>query len=204
MRCAHFFSVLFVAGALAGCSSTLKPAAVNTEGRFDTSSTVDASGQTIAGPFIPERHGKMAVVFTFTENNTVNDFFYQSIKNSKKFENVYNQSELEKYIIKHNIEGVTDTGSLLSMNKLAKIIGPFLVIKPYIEWKGGYDYIATLEVIDAETTETVLKVEKKAFNWAGLDKPLFYPLFNALIDWTEGRAPPPAPEPRTTGVKKKR
>lgn len=194
MRLRHVYSA-FLALALTGCSSTLKPAEVNTEGRFDTSSRVDASGQTITGPFVPERHGKMVVVFTFTENNTVNEFFYQSIKNSKKFDAVYNESELEKFVIKNKIEDVTDTSSLLSMNKLAKTVGPFLVIKPYFEWKGGYNFIATLEVIDAETTETLLKVEKKAFNWAGLDKPLFYPLFNAFIDWTEGKAPPPAPPP---------
>lgn len=195
MRLRHVYSAFFLALALTGCSSTLKPAEVNTEGRFDTSSRVDASGQTITGPFVPERHGKMVVVFTFTENNTVNEFFYQSIKNSKKFDAVYNESELEKFVIKNKIEDVTDTSSLLSMNKLAKTVGPFLVIKPYFEWKGGYNFIATLEVIDAETTETLLKVEKKAFNWAGLDKPLFYPLFNAFIDWTEGKAPPPAPPP---------
>lgn len=203
MRRTNFIVILFAA-ALAGCSSTLKPAEVNTEGRFDTSSRVDASGQTITGPFVPERHSKMAVVFTITENNSVNDFFYQSIQNSKKFETVYNPTELEKYVIKNKIEDVTDTSSLLSMNKLSKTVGPFLVIKPYVEWKGGYNWIATLEVIDAETTETLLKVEKKAFNWAGLDKPLFYPLFNALIDWTEGRAPPPAPEPEEIPSKKKK
>ncbi len=189
-------AVIGVSVGLYGCSSTLKPAELNDEGRFETGSVVTSADQTINAPYSAERYGKMIVVFTFTENKTVNEFFFQSIKNSKKFEQVYDEDELEKFVIKNQIPDVTDASSLLSMNKLAKSVGPFLVVKPYVEWKGGYDYIASVEVIDAQTTETVFTAQKKAFNWAGLDKPLLYPLMNAFIDWTEGKEPPPPPPPR--------
>lgn len=55
-----------------------------------------------------------------------------------------------------------------------------------MEWKGGYDFIANLKAYDSENGKDVLVLENKAFNWAGLDKPLFYPLFNAFLEWVRG------------------
>ncbi|HEV2747866.1 MAG TPA: hypothetical protein VGW34_11280 [Allosphingosinicella sp.] len=185
-----FAALSAAAFALAACSSTLKTAELNATGRFDTGASVDPGSLTIAAPYSAQRYGKMAVVLNFTENRTINSFFHDSIANSRKFQNVYSETELERYVIQQQIEGVTDTSSLLSLNKLAQKIGPFLVLKPYVEPKGGYRVTASLEAIDAQTSQTVFKAEKSVTNWAGLDRPLLYPLFNAFIDWTEGRPAP--------------
>ena len=37
-------------------------------------------------------------------------------------------------------------------------------------------------------------VEQTAFNWAGLDDPLFFPLFNAFLEWTKGEKIRTAPK----------
>lgn len=182
---------------LSACATTLQATELNPQGRYTTDTALDASKVTITKPFDATRHGTRVLVTDYKEDKTFGTFLITSVKNTKKFGTVYTQEDLEKYVITNNIEGVTDTSSLLGWNKLAKATGPLLVIKPYVEFKGGYNFSATIEAIDAETTETVFSAKQDAFNWSGLDQPLFFPLFNALIDWTEGKAPPPAPQPKT-------
>lgn len=193
----RFRSAIVLAAAsmmtLSACSSTLKATNLNTEGRFETGSKVYADGIKITKPFDASRYKKMVVVLPFTENKTVNDFYFQSITNSKKFDQVLDTAAVERLVIAEKIDGVTDASSILSLRKLTASKGPFLIVKPYAEWKGGYDYIASLEAIDSETAEVVFRSEKKAFNWAGLDKPLFYPIFNSFIDWVDGVAPTERP-----------
>lgn len=184
---------------VSACSSTLKATELNAAGRFDTSSTLHADGIKVTKAYEPSRYKKMVVVLPFTENKTINDFYYKSIINSKRFDQVLDTAGVEKMVISQKIEDVTDASSVLSLRKLAKTTGPFLIVKPYAEYKGGYDYVAALEAIDAETAETVFRAEKKAFNWAGLDKPLFYPIFNAFLDWMDGVPPKAAPATAAAG-----
>ena len=61
-----------------------------------------------------------------------------------------------------------------------------MVVEPHLEWAGGYEYTASLKVHDPETGQYVLVLENEATNWSGLDQPLFYPLFNAFLQWTRG------------------
>ena len=183
---------------LGGCSSTLKATALGADGRFATGAKVAADDVSVKQPFDRAKFGKLAYVKKLGDNQTMNSFFHDSIVNTKMFENVVDQSGMEKLVIQHNIENVSGADSLIALHKLQAEIGPFLVIEPYVEWKGGYNYEASLKVVDPDTTETIFSAKKKAFNWGGLDKPLFYPLFNALLDWLNNRpidtaAPPPAP-----------
>jgi hypothetical protein len=183
---------------VSACSSTLKATELNTDGRFATGSQVYADGITVKKPYEATRYKKLVVMLPFTENKTINDFYFQSLVNSKKFDQVLDSAGVEKMVISQKIENVTDASSVLSLNKMAQTTGPFLIIKPYAEYKGGYNFIASIEAIDAESAEVVFRAEKKAFNWAGLDKPLFYPIFNALLDWIDGVPPRTAPVSSTT------
>lgn len=180
--------------ALSGCSSTLKVAQLNTAGRFDSNARVKAADITIDAPFDKAKYGGLVVVLPFTESNQVNDFYYQSIKNSGKFGMVLDKAGVERLVIEKNITDVTDATSILSLRKLSNSIGPFLVVKPYFEFKGGYNYLASIEAVDPTTGKAVFRAQKGAFNWGGLDKPLFYPLFNSFMDWVDG-IPPRADEP---------
>lgn len=185
----------FAIGLLSACATTLKTTELNPQGRYTTQTMLDASKVTVTKPFDAARHGGRALVADYKDDKTFGDFLVASVRNTKKFGTVYTEGELEKYVITSGVEGVTDTSSLLSLNKLAKATGPLLLIKPYVEWKGGYNFSASIEAIDTETTETVFSAKQDAFNWSGLDQPLFYPLFNSLIDWTEGKSPPPVTGP---------
>lgn len=180
--------------ALSGCSSTLKAGKLNAAGRFDSNTQVKMADITIAAPFDKAKYGNMVVVLPFTENNQVNDFYYQSIKNSGKFGLVLDKAGVERLVIEKNIDDVTDATSILSLRKLSNSTGPFLVVKPYFEYKGGYDFQASIEAVDPTTGTTMFRAQKGAFNWAGLDKPLFYPLFNSFMDWVDG-IPPKADAP---------
>lgn len=178
-----------VMGSISACSSTLTATNLNDQGRFDANTQVDPEDVQITKPFKSE-WGKMVVVADFTESNGMNDFNYQMIQNLGKFETVYDKDKLEQYVLSNRIDGVTDTTSILSLNKLAEREGPFLLIRPYAEHRGGYDFSGALEAVDVQTGDAVFRVDKGAFNWAGLDKPLFYPIYNALMDWVEGKTEP--------------
>lgn len=184
-------TTMLVAGAalaLSACTSTLKAPQLGANGRFTTGATVNPEKITINGPFVAAEHRRMAVVLNFTEDARIKDFFYQSISNSGVFQRTFNEVGLERYVLENNIRDVTDTSSLISLRNLARAEGNFLIIKPYIEAGAGYQVKSWLEVTDAASGQLLFRTEKQATNWAGLDSPLFYPLFNSLIDWTEGKA----------------
>jgi hypothetical protein len=190
-------AVASIGVSLAGCSSTLKAVPLNATGHFDTSQRLSAADVTISRPFDKARDGRMAYVDTKAAINgaagapVAQKFFYDSIVNAKAFDETYESEGLQKLVIAKGITGFND--NLVGLHDLSQKLGDFLIVKPQIEWKGGYNYEATLQVIDASTAETVFSAHDKAFNWAGLDKPLLYPLFNAFIDWTKGVTPPPGP-----------
>jgi hypothetical protein len=179
------------------CSSTLKPATLDPAGRFPTESRISPGGVKIARPFDSKFKPLLYVKIDDSKANMYRDFFVSSFRNMNFFTVVNEKSDFEKMIIERKLtDKVSNVSDLIGLNNLAKQVGPFLVVEPHLEWQGGYNYIASLKAIDPETGETVLHLEQKAFNWAGLDKPLFYPLLNAFIDWANGRtiatASPPA------------
>lgn len=173
-----------------GCSSTLEVPKLGEDGRFASNATVDPENIQVKTAFDPTKWKKLVVVQSFTDNKQVNNFYFESITNSQKFGKVFDKASLETYILQNNIEGVTDASSLISLKNLSKTEGPFLLVRPYFVWNGGYDYEASLEAVDVQTGETVFMANKGAFNWGGLDKPLFYPIFNTFMDWTDGKLQP--------------
>ena len=180
---------LALALTISACTSTMKATPLTGAGRFDTTSRVDAANITTKAPFDKGKYGKLAYVKSLGDNKTINQFFLQSVTNSHVFETVMGKDELEQMVIKRNIDSAGTPDSLIGLHKLAEAIGPFLILEPYVEWKGGYNYEASIKAIDPATGDTVFQAKKKAFNWAGLDAPLFYPLFNAFLEWAQGSDP---------------
>lgn len=205
MNC-KFMAVATVALlALGGCATTLQPGALNDKGRFETTSLPYASDVKVNKPFDKARYGKLVYVVSDQKTKKLDDFFIQSIKNMHAFDTVATKDDLEKMVIEKHLEssvtGISD--NMIGLHNLAKAIGPFLVVKPTVEWNGGYNFEASLTAIDPETTETEFSIKKKAFNWSGLDQPLFYPLLNGLLDWTAGRTVATAPDPTPDASTKK-
>lgn len=183
---------MFICAALAalmltGCNATFQARPTDANGLFPTSSLIDADGIKIQKPFSPQYKSLVYVKTDDSKTVEYNDFFIQSIKNLGVFDRVIGKSDIESIVIQKNLsDKVGNVSDLVGLNRLAKEIGPFLIVTPYVEWKGGYNFLGQITAIDAETGETVLKLQNTAFNWAGLDKPLFYPLLNGFAQWARG------------------
>ena len=99
---------------------------------------------------------------------------------------------MEQMVFSKNLsDEVSSVSDRIGLHNLQKHIGNFLIIEPYVEWKGGYSFFSSLKAFDAHTGEIVLHLENTAFNWSGLDQPLFFPLLNGLVQWIENQ---PIPE----------
>jgi hypothetical protein len=188
VRVARLVLLVLCVLTVARCSSTLKPATLDPGGRFATASRISPEGVKIAKPFDAKFKPLLYVKIDDSKAETYRDFFVSSFRNMNVFTAVNAKSDFEKMIIERKLtDTVSNVSDLIGLHNLAKQIGPFLVVEPYLEWTGGYNYVASVKAIDPATGETVLHLEQKAFNWAGLDKPLFYPLLNGFIDWANGR-----------------
>ncbi len=173
---------------LAGCSTTMKATTVDSEtGRFSTSNSLKPEEVITQEPFKAE-HAELLYVKTDSKSADYNDFFVKSFMQMKPYKVVLDQAGLEALVIERSLtDRVSGISDLVALNRLAREIGPFLIVEPTAEWKGGYNFSSTIKATDAMTGKAVLDIRRNAFNWAGLDKPLFYPMLNAFADWSEGK-----------------
>lgn len=192
------FALLLVLAAtfLSGCSTTLKTRDIDAAtGRFPTSTLLDNGGVKVEKPF-QAKYKTLAYIKTDGNKNAqYNDFLMANFTKINAFTKVVKKDELESLVIERKLtEKVSNISDLIGLNQLQKQIGPFLIVEPYVEWKGGYNFYSSIKAIDPESGETVLHIEQNAFNWAGLDDPLFFPLFNAFLQWTKGEQITTAPK----------
>jgi hypothetical protein len=179
---------------LAGCATTFKSAAPDAAGHFPTTTKLTPKEVVTVTPFDPA-FAKMLYVKTDTKSEKYNTFFVDSLKQATRYDKVVDKDQLQSMIIQMNIgDRVQNVSDLVGLNNLSKEIGPFLLIEPYAEWKGGYNFAGELKATDPRTGQVVFYVKKTAFNWSGLDQPLFFPLLNAFVDWSNGRQPETAEE----------
>ena len=182
-----FITVMSIILGLWGCSTTLKATKLNDKGYFPTSSKIAADGIKVEEPFNP-KYRALLYVKTDEKSEEYNDFFIQSFKNMHIYDDVLGKEEIENLVFDRGLaDTVTSVSDKIGLHNLYKHIGNFLVVEPTTFFKGGYDYSAELKTIDPETGKIVLLIENEAFNFAGLDKPLFYPLFNAFLEWSQGK-----------------
>lgn len=127
--------------------------------------------------------------FLYIKNSGVNmekfdKYIVETLKNIGGFDKFYTQAELEQYVIQNKLtDKVTSISDYIGLLNLQKQVGNFMVCEVTPEYLGGYDYIFKLKLVNPATSETALEVKHKAFNWGGLDRPLFNPVFNYYIDW---------------------
>ncbi len=172
-----------------GCSSTLKATKLDADGRFPTTTIIAPVDVKVTKPFSDKYQQMVYVKVSEAETLQYANFFAESLTNMSRFSKVSQKADLEQLVIERKLgDKVSNVSDLIGLNNLAAQIGPFLVVEPKVEFKGGYNFYASLKAVDAETGETVLLLEKNAFNFAGLDKPLFYPLLNGFLEWTQGKS----------------
>ncbi|PSV27365.1 hypothetical protein C9J44_15970 [Photobacterium sp. GB-27] len=184
----NLYAVFVFFGLLSGCSTTLKPTTVgSTTGEFKTNHKISYGGVKLNEDY-KEEYSKLVFIKTDEKSKKYNEFFLKSVENTKKFEKVVDVKGMEMIVFEKDLtDKVSSVSDLIGLHNLQKHIGNFLIIEPYVEWKGGYNYVASIKAIDAKSAKEVLHLENSAFNWDGLDQPLFFPLFNGLIQWVEGR-----------------
>lgn len=193
-------AALLVGMPLAGCATTMATPATNSGGRFQTTVRLTSAQVLVTAPF---DRAKTPVVYVRASTGApaLDRFFVESVKATGQFETVLDSQQLQERVIawsKETGNSASFVDSNAGLYEFSKRFGPLLVVEPSVEWIGGYDYESGLRAFDTTTGQTVFLARNKAFNWAGLDQPLFYPLFNAFIDWTQGVAPPPpAARPRS-------
>ena len=127
--------------------------------------------------------------FLFVKKGTTNMEKYESyvletLKNIGGFEKYYTQNELEKYVIQNNLtDKVTSISDNIGLLNLSKNVGKFLICESNVEYKGGYDFTFEYRIINPTNADVLFHIKHDAFNWGGLDRPLFNPVFNRYIDW---------------------
>lgn len=182
--------VLFIG--LAGCGATFKPVKPDaTTGLFPTTVGIAPSDIEVAERFDPAYR---RMLFINVKSNwgyleTI-DYFQTSIEHLGTFEQLLTRKDIDQKIIAWQLQDkVSDVSNLLGLNLLSKQIGNFLILDVGNWWKGGYHYEGSLQALDARTGKTVFKTKLQAFNWDGLDEPLFRPLLNAFVLWTRNALP---------------
>jgi len=179
-------SLVYMVFFLGGCSSTLKPTKLNEDGYFNTGTVISADCIKIQKDFKDE-YKALLYVKTDEKNEKLNEFFLDTFTNMEIFDEVKDKAGMENLVFEKDLsDSVSSVSDRIGLHNLQKEIGPFLVVETYVEWKGSYDFMSKLTAFDPQSGKEVLVLEKTAFNWVGLDKPLFYPLFNAFLDWARG------------------
>jgi hypothetical protein len=186
MRLVAIAGLIGAAMLLGACSTTLKPATINPNtGYFPTASKISRGGVETQEPF-DAKYLALLYVKTDSKSEKFNDFYVRTFKSMNKFNQVLTQGELEQLIIDRGLsKQIGNISDRIGLINASGALGPFIVVEPTVEWTGGYNYVSSLIVTDAQTGRVVLKLTNKAFNWAGLDEPLFYPLFNGFLSWTK-------------------
>jgi type IV secretory pathway VirB6-like protein len=111
-------------------------------------------------------------------------YIFGTLKNIGGFQAYYIQTELEQMVIQKGLtDKVTSISDNIGLLNLSKNVGNFLICENNVEYKGGYDFTFEFKVINPVNAEILLHIKHNAFNWAGLDRPMFNPVFNQYIDW---------------------
>jgi hypothetical protein len=172
--------------ALSACGTTLKATKPDENGYFKTETKISKENILVSKDIDLSKYKQMMYVQVTEDNEQVEEFFKSSIENANVFDRVVVKSDMEQLILNKGLtDKVTSVSDLIGLHHAQKHLGDFLVGKLLVKWEGGYNFNGDLQVIDPEDGQVLFHVTHTAFNWDGLDQPLFYPLLNAFIDWTK-------------------
>lgn len=192
MKCGFIAVAAFAAIVLSGCGSTLQVDSPEAETqRFATDTVVDKESIIVVETL--DLSDRLDFLIVRTDGDDVAEyayFFKDSIIALNQFQNVYLTDDFELKIIKDgNSETIGEVSGPIGQTRAAEVYGPFMTATFLTERDGTYSYTATLTVRDAVDGRMLFQVRHSAFNWSGLDQPLFYPVLNAFADWVEANSP---------------
>jgi hypothetical protein len=170
---------------LIGCSPTLKVKQLNPEtGKYPTDTPLKADEIKKRSSLNLSEYKQFLYVKQGVNFEKYENYIIGTLKNIGYFNEILSQNELEQLVIQKELtDRVTNISDNIGLANLQKEIGQFLVVNSNVEYKGAYTYIFDFELVDPSKAETVYHVRHQAFNFSGLDRPLFNPVFNDYIDW---------------------
>lgn len=78
---------------------------------------------------------------------------------------------------------MTNISDLVALNKLSKVLGPFLILDANLFLVGDCHFKFNLEVTDPSSTDVLLKVSRFRTNWMDMDTEINYPMMNVVKRW---------------------
>jgi hypothetical protein len=180
--------VITLAALVISCSPTLKVKDLDLKSGKLPTETILTNSEILVKKDIDLTEYKQ---FLFVKKSGLNmekyeNYILGTLKNVGGFDKYYTQSELEQYVIQNGLtDKVTSISDNIGLMNLSKNVGKFLICESNVEYKGGYDFTFEYKVINPTNAEVLLHIKHNAFNWGGLDRPLFNPVFNEYIDWTK-------------------
>lgn len=118
------------------------------------------------------------------------------------FNRIVSTSELTQLVVRNDLANqVQDLSNPLALNRLAKAIGPFLVVDVAFVNTLGYRYRMDVKVLDAATIESLLLISREGAILVETDREFTYPMLNAVKGWFDDsvKLGPPNETPRTSG-----
>jgi hypothetical protein len=192
----HRIALIAILLLLSACSSTMKAVKPDATGAFPTKDQLKPAEVIVNERFDLSPYRRLVYVQVGEKSEVYETFIVDSIRNMDYFEKVLTKTGFEQELISSGkSDSVSNISDLIGLRGASKAYGPFLVVSTDVEWLGGYDFTASIKAIDPMTGRTLYHAKRKAFNWAGLDKPLFYPLFNGFLGWVNANKTAAAPTP---------
>lgn len=191
-----FIILLFV---FTGCAASFKPANLNpTTGQFPTSVEVDKKHIKIYLPLAGIQETNFIYLRAYSPYN--NDNFYEFMKDALLkigFQKVYSERELSQMIIKSGLSKyVTNISDFISLNNLAKLTGPYLIVESNIFPLTDVVYRFDLQLIEPLSGDTCLEISRIRTNWLDMDTEINYPILNVIKQWYDESAKLPYEKPK--------
>jgi hypothetical protein len=186
---ALLYGILVCGIFVGGCSTTFKVANLDSQtGRFLTRTKLGPESYLVRKNINARAFKQLLYIrgIDTRGEDKVSNFFIQSFANIGFFESVKDKVEMEKFIIAKGLADSTpNVSDLIGLNRLEKRIGKFLVADCLLKWEMGNWFTFQVIFFNPEDGQEVLHISHRAYNLAGLDDPLFYPVFNAVKDWID-------------------
>jgi len=143
---------------------------------------------------IPVQKYKQAILLLVDgDRSKYQEFWKGSFENMGFFDNVLLVDDFERYLIQKNLATqFDDIKSMMTLNKIQKEIGDFLVAQ--IDYENESDVKLELKITDPGTGKIVFKAKNiylfNEYYWTGIDYDgcLFYPVFNEVFKWIKNNS----------------
>jgi hypothetical protein len=94
--------------------------------------------------------------------------------------------ELSMFIIQNGLsDQITNLSDFISLNKLAKIVGPYLIIETAIYPVSDVVFRCEFSIVEPYSGSQFLEINRTRTNWMDFDTEISYPIINVLKHWYE-------------------